>query len=286
MTRAGEPSRTTLSCAEVWGGNRSTDTVVSLPGLEARVLSRPYRGQSAGGDVHYLSSCAFGRISRLLLADVSGHGDAVSGVAEGLRGLMRRSLNEVDQGRAFAALNREFSGLTKAGMFATAVMGTCWSPSGELTLSNAGHPRPAYFEAATGRWTVLGGGPDPRIPPVDAAVSDVPLGIEASSTYTQSRLRLAPGDLLLLYTDALTEARGESGRMIGESGLLELLRGLGTPDHGTLLGRVESALTGERGRPEDDLTMVLVRSTGAPPRMSAVEWVKGVGRLAGGWLGR
>src|SRR5205085_11389593 len=74
-----------MQCMEVWGGNAQTNNGVSMLGLDAWVYSKPYESAEAGGDVYYVSSCATGRITRLLVADVSGHGNAVSETAGVLR---------------------------------------------------------------------------------------------------------------------------------------------------------------------------------------------------------
>ena len=70
-----------MQCMEIWGGNQMVDNHVVMPGLDAWVYSRPYGQAAAGGDVHYVSSCATGRITRLLIADVSGHGSQVAQTA-------------------------------------------------------------------------------------------------------------------------------------------------------------------------------------------------------------
>ena len=68
-----------MQCMEILGGNLATDTSYQAPGLEIYVQSSPYKGsETGGGDVYYLTSCASGRITRILLADISGHGEAVS----------------------------------------------------------------------------------------------------------------------------------------------------------------------------------------------------------------
>ena len=92
--------RQMMQCMEVRGGNEPVDTAFSMPGVEAWVYSRPYHatGESdadvtGGGDVHYVSSCATGRVTRMLVADVSGHGTTVCDAAGGLRSLMRRFVN-------------------------------------------------------------------------------------------------------------------------------------------------------------------------------------------------
>ena len=59
---------------EVWGSNRAGSNGVIMPGLDAWVYSRPCSDDDAGGDVHYVSACATGRVIRALVADVSGHG--------------------------------------------------------------------------------------------------------------------------------------------------------------------------------------------------------------------
>jgi len=56
-----------------------------MPGLDAWVSSQPEGHAVAGGDVYYFSSCASGRITRILLADVSGHGELIARTAAGLR---------------------------------------------------------------------------------------------------------------------------------------------------------------------------------------------------------
>src|SRR5215813_2715754 len=89
----------TMKCLEVWGGNQAVDNGVVMAGLDAWLFSKPFGDQSAGGDIHYVSSCAAGQITRMLVADVSGHGEAVADAAGRLRGMMRRYVNYVDQSR-------------------------------------------------------------------------------------------------------------------------------------------------------------------------------------------
>ena len=79
-----------MSCMEVWGGSQLAERTVEFGGLDAWVYSKPYGQATRGGDVYYASSCATGRITRVLLADVSGHGKAVAATAADLRLLMRR----------------------------------------------------------------------------------------------------------------------------------------------------------------------------------------------------
>jgi len=82
----------TLACMEVWGGNRCVVRTVELPELTAWVYSEPL-GAESGGDVHYLSVCGQALLSRIVLADVGGHGAQVSVSAQLLHALVREHIN-------------------------------------------------------------------------------------------------------------------------------------------------------------------------------------------------
>lgn len=123
-----------MQCMEVWGGNVPVDGNVVMSGLDAWVYCKPYTAEIAtpsvaGGDVYYVSSCATGRITRLLVADVSGHGLAVCNVASSLRTLMRKYVNYVDPLRFVSEMNRQFADYSRNGCFATAVVATFFSPT-------------------------------------------------------------------------------------------------------------------------------------------------------------
>ena len=73
-----------MQCMEVWSGSQLTAQGVEFGGLDAWVYSKPYKEAQHGGDIYYASSCATGRITRFLLADVAGHGAAVASIAADL----------------------------------------------------------------------------------------------------------------------------------------------------------------------------------------------------------
>ncbi len=249
-----------MQCMEIFGGTSARDERVSTPGLDAWIFSLPYEGATDGGDVHYVSLCGGGVITRLIVADVSGHGAEVAEVAGGLRSLMRRNINSKDQTRLVRALNRQFSALAQLRRFATAVVATYLATSRTITVCNAGHPRPLWFDARNASWGILD---------ADLATSgNLPLGIDDDSPYRQFRVTLGPGDLLVFYTDALVEARDGDGPLLGEEGLLEMARGLSTTDP-ALVGRGLLQGTERRrgGKPDDDdSTLIVVRHTAEGPR--------------------
>lgn len=251
-----------LACSEVWGGNEAVLRAVSMPGLDAHVLSRPHAGDAAGGDVHYLSSGATGRIGRVMIADVAGHGRDVASLAVRLRAILRRHVNYVDQSRVMQQLNREFLAEQKqqAGRsrFATAIVGTFWGPTSELDLTNAGHPPPLLYRAATRVWELVEA-------KSDEAESNVPLGILESGTYTRQQLRLAQGDVLVLYTDALMEATSKTGTTLGTRGLLALVQDMEIADAGRLTRMLMDRVRAFAGSELDDDATIMALTRNSVP---------------------
>src|SRR5881296_1010454 len=133
----------TLACMEVWGGNRNVVRTVELPELAAWVYSKPL-GAEDGGDVHYLSVCGQAVLSRIVLADVSGHGAQVSVSAQLLHALMREHVNTWDQTQFVRELNRAFRGCVARGKYATAVILGILRGTGETAFTSAGHLPPLW----------------------------------------------------------------------------------------------------------------------------------------------
>ena len=263
----GTPPSQVMQCMEVWGGSQLTARGVELGGLDAWVYSKPFGEAQRGGDVYYASSCATGRITRLLLADVAGHGNAVAATAADLRTLMRRFVNRLDQTEFVRLLNEQFGALSRAGSFATAVVATFFAPSRRLIVCNAGHPRPLLYRAAERRWDLLG---SESLNEQDRA-SNIPLGITEGIEYEEEfDVELTPGDCVLAYTDALIESLDADGEQLGEEGLLRIVRLLGDVEPEQLTGELLREI--EDRSPEnlrhDDVTVLLVRANGRGPRYS------------------
>lgn len=214
-----------MQCMEVWGGNQQVDRVLQTTGLDVWMYSQPHANSQSGGDVYYVSSCASGRITRILLADVSGHGEAVADRAEVLRSMMRRNINYIDQSSLVNSINQDFAAASTGGAFATALVATFFAPTQTLTLSNAGHPCPVIYRPESASWQPLTS--------ADADQSDAqhfPLGIEANQSYSGVRTKLRPGELVLCFTDGLTDVEQPDGTMLGLDGLLEILSRLDSTD--------------------------------------------------------
>ena len=123
------------------------------------------------------------------------------------------------------------------------------------------------------KWTVLTGTHPVTVEaalPSDAndldGVSNLPLGIIDDTKYTQLAVRLAAGDLVVLYTDALLECRTPEGAMLGEEGLLACLEGLPTDDPGALPRLLYDAVMARCGSdPDDDVTVMVLAARPGPP---------------------
>ncbi len=262
---AGQPSAQRMTCMEVWGGSQLTTRGVEMGGLDAWVYSKPFGDAQRGGDVYYASSCATGRITRLLLADVSGHGISVASSAANLRTLMRRFVNRLDQAEFVRMLNQQFTALSEVGTFATAVVATFFAPTRRMIVCNAGHPRPLLYRSARKEWTLLGAEAED-----DGSTNNMPLGILDMTEYEQFDVELKNGDCVLVYTDALTESRDADGEMIGEAGLLRIMRLMGDVEPHLLTKTLLREITDRDpdNLTEDDVTVFLVRSNGHKPRHS------------------
>ena len=153
--QAPEPDVHTLQCMEIWGGNQRVKNAFSVPGIDAWIFAEPFEGNLQGGDLHYISMCGAGNISRFAVADIAGHGANVGALAGRLRKLMRKHINTLDQTRFARAINHEFSKLSKAGSFATALLTTYFAPTDHLIICNAGHPRPLIYRADSQTWALL-----------------------------------------------------------------------------------------------------------------------------------
>ena len=266
-----------MVCMEVWGGSHLADHATEFSGLDAWVYSKPYGAAARGGDVVYASSCATGRITRLMVADVAGHGLAVAGTAADLRLLMRRFVNTLDQTELVGHLNRQFAALSAQAAFATAVVATYFAPTRRLTVCNAGHPRPLFYSAALDKWWFLSNDSTTRV----GGPRNLPLGILDIADYDASDVELQEGDCVLTYTDALMEAQDANGEMLGEDGVLRLLQLLGEVDPprltAALLGEIESRYP--ENLAADDVTVMLVRASSRETRYTLGARLGALGRV-------
>src|SRR5216684_2904203 len=200
-----------LACAETWAGNDPTASLIELPGLTAWVHSVPADLSHAGGDVHYVSVCPSCVVSRIALADVSGHGQAVALFGKKLRELMQRYLSFIEQTALMQDLNQAVRQEFGEGHYATMVAIGWHGARGLVTMTSAGHPPPLWYRAARDEWSWL----QTRLASEPGRPAGVPLGLLADVSYDQLVIKPQRGDLIVLYSDGVSEAMNPAGNELG-----------------------------------------------------------------------
>lgn len=194
----------------------------------------------------------------MLLADVSGHGASVAPVAVALRDLMRQNINFIKQTQLVSALNSRFESISADGCFATTLVSTFFSPTRTLSVCNAGHPVPLFRNAVTGHWKPYEPGTE------DRSVKNMPIGILDDGKYRSSKIRLDVNDLVLTYTDSLSEAAGADGKLLGTQGVCNIVNSLSAVPPESLIPELLAAIRGINpdNLTADDTTVMLLRANG------------------------
>jgi sigma-B regulation protein RsbU (phosphoserine phosphatase) len=246
-----------LKCAETWAGNEGTSSAADLPGLRVWVHCRPSGSSEAGGDVHYVSVCPSCIVSRIALADVSGHGRAVVTLGAKLRELMQKYLTALEQTSLMRDLNDAALVELDGVHYATMVAVGFHDRRGLLVMTNAGHPPAFWYRAHRGEWAWF----EPRHAQERLGVSGTPLGLLANASYDRMIVKPEPEDLIVLYSDGVSEATNPAGTELGRDDLMTLARALDTSSAETLGTQLLEAITAFRGGqvPEDDETIIVLQ---------------------------
>jgi sigma-B regulation protein RsbU (phosphoserine phosphatase) len=260
--RRGNPMRSIskrLACAEISAGNERTASLMELPGLAAWVHSVPAGPGDAGGDVHYVSLCPSCIVSRVALADVSGHGEAVAALGEKLRELMQRYLRALAQVELMRDLNQAVREELDEVHYATMVAVGWHSRRGVLVVTNAGHPPPLWYRSARQEWSWL----ETERASERERPAGVPLGLLPDIAYDRRVIRPQPGDLFVLYSDGISEATSPAGDELGRDRLMEIARGLDASSAESFGIELTAAVSAFRAgeEPLDDQTIIVLRTT-------------------------
>jgi sigma-B regulation protein RsbU (phosphoserine phosphatase) len=246
-----------LECAETWASNEGTSSVADLPGLRVWVHSTPFGPDEAGGDVHYVSVCPSCIVSRIALADVSGHGRAVASLSTTLRELMQKHLAALEQASLMRDLNEAVSVELDGVHYATMVAAGFHARRGLLVMTNAGHPPAFWYRADRDDWAWF----EPKRPEKGSGVTGTPLGLLPNVSYDRMVVKPAPGDLIVLYSDGVSEATNLAGTELGRDDLLTLARSLDGMSAETFGMQLAAAVGQFRGGrvPEDDETIIVLQ---------------------------
>ncbi|GJM23912.1 MAG: hypothetical protein DHS20C16_03270 [Phycisphaerae bacterium] len=250
-----------LVCHEMWGGNLSINSPVEMPGLRGHIYSQACGG-GQGGDVHSLTTCGSGLLSRMMLADVVGHGESVSAISSMVGRTMKRYMNWPDQRSVLRRLNRELSEVGFKALTTAAVM-SYYPPRRWLSLSYAGHPPAWYYRKQENTWQQLNLIESQPEQPLE----DLPLAAEPETVYTRQSLRVNLGDRLLLVTDGLLEAPDSDYTLFGSKGVDAVLQKMQRASTQDIAGNLLSAVQAHCGKSElehDDVTFALVEFVEGP----------------------
>lgn len=254
-----------MQCMEILGGNLATDRCIEAPGMDIYVSSSPHLdSDTGGGDIYYMTSCASGRITRMLLADVSGHGASASELAIALKDSLRKNVNRISQSRFVQDMNREFQKLRSADRFATAVVATYFEPQRKIAFALTGHPNPLVYRQAEQRWFKV----DEQALRDKRSFRNMPFGVVDDSVYPTRKVRIGQGDMVLLYSDAFIESLNSESRQIGIDGVLDVLNGMPSSDPAEIIPSLKDTIfSWQPGNlKDDDATVMLGHFRGPKPR--------------------
>lgn len=215
--------------------------------------------QRSGGDYYDAGPLPDGRFG-VMIADVSGHGAAAAVLMAIVRTIVH---DEVDRSQVVgpaalldhADIRLSVLGLSSRGWFVTAFSASLDTVTGEFTYSCAGHPPPRLLRAR-----------DRTATPLDGA-NALPLGLfDERPARTEEAVMLEPGDVVVFYSDGITEARSPEGEFFGVARLDQVLRELpqdAPPD--AAIKAIEGAVDKFAGFAGllDDQTLLAVRWQGA-----------------------
>ncbi len=222
-----------------------------VPGVELAARYKPAGANNEVGGDFYDVFHADGDVWIALLGDVAGKGAEAAAVTSLARHTLRTAALHVDRPAAnLETLNRALIAESSTTRFCTVVY-TRICPSSDsvlLTLANGGHLAPRI---------VRRGGPVERLD-----VSGTLVGAIADAEFEQVDVRLAPGDLVFMFTDGVTEVRGRGlAPDYGETELDATLAGLaGASAEEVVQTVLDRAIAMHGGEPRDDMALVAMRA--------------------------
>lgn len=194
----------------------------------------------------------------VVIADVSGHNLASALLQTTARSVLRaEALSGAGPSTVLERANRALhEDLERSELFLTAWYGVFDGATGRFAMSDAGHPPALVWRRDSGTVEdVSAGGP--------------PLGVDPAASYESSELRLRPGDVVVAYTDGLTETRSRTGDE--EYGVERLAAALARSADGSAAEIVAALLRDVAawdggGAAADDRSVVVVKVRGTGSR--------------------
>jgi phosphoserine phosphatase RsbU/P len=216
-----------------------------VPGYEFQGISFPC--YEIGGDYYDFIQRDDGRLV-IALGDVSGKGTAAALLMSSLHAAIHAQTGSHDTlVQTISAVNRYLAENIPPNRFVTLFYAELDPESGALSFLNAGHNPPLIVHAAGTVEQLASGG--------------LPLGIKADADYREGRTHLQLGDVLVIYSDGVTEAASPNGEEFGPTRLYEVVSRNVDASAAGIRDRIESALTkfSQGTQAADDITLVIVK---------------------------
>jgi sigma-B regulation protein RsbU (phosphoserine phosphatase) len=182
------------------------------------------------------------------VGDVSGKGPAAALLSAKIQGLFSAKADEGTPAETMRVVNRGLTRRAVEAKYATMFQGTL-DPAGLLTYCNAGHNPPLLYGRGGLRRLESG---------------SMPVGFFAHAPYQDQSEQLEVGDVIIVYSDGVTEALDVYGNEFGEGRLIAILEQRHRDEAGAILdGIVDAVRTFARGAAQhDDVTAMVVKFTG------------------------
>ena len=214
-------------------------------GYELQGISFPC--YEIGGDYYDFIERDDGRLV-IALGDVSGKGTAAALLMSSLHAAIHaQSGSHNSLSATISAVNRYLADNIPANRFVTLFYAELDPESGALSFLNAGHNPPLIVHSAGTVEQLASGG--------------LPLGIKPDAEYREGRTQLQPGDVLVIYSDGVTEAMSPTGEEFGATRLYEVVSRNIEASAAGIRDRIESSLTkfAQGTSAADDITLVIVK---------------------------
>ncbi|MCH1494178.1 MAG: serine/threonine-protein phosphatase [Rubripirellula sp.] len=238
------------SCMEITGGRKSEDVQYEMPGLRMRVFSKQSEmGLEGGGEIHFISSCASGRITRILIADICGSESLFRQFSCQIRDGLLKSINSIWQDRVVDEMEKQFKEFASHGGFATASIATFFAPTRSFVMCNIGNPPPIIYRQAERSWEVVHGNHG------ETAEEEAVEGVFAKGEYRYIETKLEVGDHFLLYGNGFAQSKFPGGDIVGHARLHSALQDATHTDPETRIDHLVSRIR-EASSESEDSTVV------------------------------
>lgn len=228
-----------------------------ITGYELQGISFPC--YEIGGDYYDFIQRDDGRLV-IALGDVSGKGTAAALLMSSLHAAVHaQSGSHNSLVATISAVNRYLADNIPANRFVTLFYAELDPQSGALAFLNAGHNPPLIIHSAGTVEQLASGG--------------LPLGIKPDAEYREGRTQLQPGDVLVIYSDGVTEAVSPTGEEFGPTRLYEVVSRNIDASAAGIRDRIESSLTkfAQGTSAADDITLVIVKRQAEAKHASAAD---------------